>query len=296
MLAVLWPALAFLAASHSEPPGPADPLPLQPPASQAVNPGKTPDATPPTQRPALGEDTRSADFVLLLITIGCLLVIAPEFIYLRDQFGYRLNTIFKFYYQAWLMWSIPAAFGVSILLQRLRGAAEWVFRSALSLLLFVCLIYPALSISNKTNGFRPALGWTLDDFRRIEQGNPDEAAAIVWLKTAPDGVVAEAIGGSYTDFGRVSEYTGLPTVLGWPGHESQWRGSGEPQGTRQEDVALLYNTPDWESALGILQKYDIRYVYVGGLERSTYSVQEEKFQQNLGLAFQRGSVTIYEAP
>jgi uncharacterized membrane protein len=166
----------------------------------------------------------------------------------------------------------------------------------LSILLVLSLTYPVLALSNKTNGFDPPFGWTLDDFTRIERSDPDEAAAIGWLRSAPDGVLAEAVGGSYSGFGRISEYTGSPAVLGWPGHESQWRGTSDPQGTRQDDIALLYSTPNWESALAILKKYDIRYVYIGGLERSTYAVQEEKFQHNLSQVFQRGNVTIYQTP
>ena len=104
------------------------------------------------------------------------------------------------------------------------------------------MTYPALAIANKTNNFKPHLGWTLDDFRRIERGNPDEAAAILWLSSAPDGVVAEAVGGSYSDYGRVSVYTGLPAVLGWPGHEVQWRGTADPQGSRQDDIKILYES------------------------------------------------------
>jgi uncharacterized membrane protein len=235
-------------------------------------------------------------FILLLIIIGSLVVLAPEFVFLRDQFVSRLNTIFKFYYQAWLLWSIAAAFGVAVLLQNLRGTMDWIFRSALALLLILSLTYPVLALYNKTNGFNPPLGWTLDDFVRIERSNPDEAAAIRFLKLAPLGVVAEAVGGQYSGFARISEYTGLPAVLGWPGHESEWRGTSEQQGTRQDDMALLYSTASWETALSILGKYDIRYVYIGGLERSTYTVQEMKFQQNMAQVFQRGAVTIYEMP
>jgi uncharacterized membrane protein len=207
-----------------------------------------------------------------------------------------MNTIFKFYYQAWLLWSLGAAFGIAILLRNLRGWRDWIFRFGLLLLLILSLTYPVLALSNKTNGFNPPLGWTLDDFRRIEEGNPDEAAAIQWLRSAPSGVVAEAIGGSYTGFGRISEYTGLPTVLGWPGHESQWRGTGAPQGNREQDISTLYATPDWGTAQDILSRYNIRYVYIGGLERSTYPVHEDKFARNLAQVFQQGSVTIYEAP
>ena len=278
MLAILWPALALLLSERSRPSAPMD--------SQAAQPAQSGSPTADS----------TAAFVMFLTVIGCLLVIAPEFVFLRDQFASRLNTIFKFYYQAWLLWSLAAAFGAAVLLGGLRGQIEWLFRSALAALLILSLTYPVLALSDKTNGFRPPLGWTLDDFRRIEQGNPDEAAAILWLKSASFGVVAEAVGGSYSGFGRISEYTGLPTVLGWPGHESQWRGTNEPQGTRQDDIALLYSTPEWASAVEVLDRYSIRYVYIGDLERSTYTLLDEKFVLNLPQVFQQGTVTIYEVP
>jgi uncharacterized membrane protein len=158
------------------------------------------------------------------------------------------------------------------------------------------LTYPALAIGNKTNNLKPYLGWTLDDFRRIERGNPDEAAAIVWLRSAPDGVVAEAVGGSYSEYGRIAAYTGLPTVLGWPGHEVQWRGTAEPQGSRQDDIKVLYETGNWDQARPILQKYSVRYVVVGALERNTYAVEEDKFAAHLSAIFQQGEMHVYEVP
>ena len=224
-------------------------------------------------------------FVLLLIVIASLLVIAPEFVYLHDEFGTRMNTIFKFYYQAWLLWSIAAAFGTAILLQNLRGAWDWMFRIGLVILLFIALTYPVLGVANKTNNFNPTFGWTLDDFVRIQRNTPDEAAAMEWLKSAPYGVVAEAVGGGYTSYGRISEYTGLPTVINWPDHESQWGRTGADMGTRQDDIKTLYSTPDWQTALAIINQYDIQYIYIGDLERSTYPVQEDKFRNSSHAGF-----------
>jgi uncharacterized membrane protein len=137
--------------------------------------------------------------------------------------------------------------------------------------------------------------WTLDYFDMFERQNPDEAAAIRWLQAAPDGVVAEAIGGSYSGYARVSTLTGLPTVLGWPGHESQWRGGYAEQGSRESDVETLYATKDWQIASEIIARYHIRYIFVGGLERGK-PLQEEKFQDHLRVAFQQGDVTVYEVP
>src|SRR5262249_37710343 len=60
-------------------------------------------------------------FVLLLIILGALLVLGPDFLYLSDNFGYRINTVFKFYYQAWILLSLASAYAVAVLLRRLRG-------------------------------------------------------------------------------------------------------------------------------------------------------------------------------
>jgi uncharacterized membrane protein len=218
-------------------------------------------------------------------------------VYLRDQFGYRINTIFKFYYQAWVVWSLAASFGIAYLFQNIKSTAlNITFRVAMALVIFVGLLYPALSLPTKTNSFKPVGGFTLDDFDRIKRENPDEAAAIEWLQNAPDGVILEAVGDGYSQFARISMWTGMQTVLGWTGHEAQWRGSYEPQGARRDEVMLIYTTPDWDTARMLLENYDVRYVYIGSLERSYAPVNEDKFAQNLKLVFQQGIVSIYEMP
>jgi YYY domain-containing protein len=237
-----------------------------------------------------------AAFVLLLLTIGSLLVIGPEFLYIRDQFGTRMNTIFKFYYQAWFLWSLAAAFGTAVLLQSLRGVWDILHRVGLTLLLVMALTYTVLGVFDRTGSFKSISGWTLDSAAYIQRGTPDEAAALAFLRSAPDGVVAEAIGGSYTQYARVATHTGLPNVLGWPGHESQWRGGFEEMGTRQQDIQTLYTTLSWNMAKAIIQQYDIKYIYVGALERNTYHVSSDKFKRFLPVVFQQGSVTIYAVP
>jgi len=51
-------------------------------------------------------------FAMFLIGMGLVLSLFPEFLYLKDNFGVRINTVFKFYYQAWVLWSLAAAYGV----------------------------------------------------------------------------------------------------------------------------------------------------------------------------------------
>ena len=124
--------------------------------------------------------------------------------------------------------------------------------------------------------------------------NPDEYLAIEWLRSAEPGILAEAIGGQYSEFARISTHSGLPTVLGWPGHESQWGRTGEQLGSRQNDIERLYTSRNWEEAQSILDQYNIRYIYIGGLERSTYQIEETKFSDVLRVVFQSGRAVIYE--
>jgi len=278
-----------------------------------------------------------SSFILLLILLGALLVFAPDFVYLRDLFGSRTNTIFKFYYQAWLLLSLAATFGVAVMLQKLRGTWSWVYRIGLALALFMALVYPIFALPNKTNDFQiPAFKrsleaaraagdpaalqtaarvWTLDGAQLFQSQYPDDAAAALWLSTAPDGVVAEVVGkDTYSYYGRIATYSGQPTVLGWWWHEYQWRGSVsdmvspmqdltckanfsyDSRRMRSDDISCLYETSSWDEASEIIAQYNLRYVVVGTLERRDYRVNELKFQQHLTPVFKQGQVEIYEVP
>ncbi len=237
----------------------------------------------PTEAAQVEVHARPAQsFILLMIVLGSLLVIAPEFFYLRDQFGTRMNTIFKFYYQAWILWSLAGAYAMSVLLKKKYGIIIFV-------LVLTSLIYPVYGVINKAqNGVL-----TLDSAAHVQAA---DALVVSWLKTAPDGVILEAVGGSYTGYARISTNSGLPTVLGWPGHESQWRGGYEEMGSRQGDVEIIYTSNDWEETRTLLEKYNVRYVIVGGLERATYRVNEQKLLRYLKPVFVEGETKIFLVP
>ena len=239
-------------------------------------------------------DPEPRQFVMILVAIGALLVIAPEFVYLRDLFGTRMNTVFKLYFGAWILWGLAAAYAVIDLWPKrwnLAGAA----RTAVVLPLIAGLVYPALATWTKANGFKPAQGRTLDGTAHLATSSAEDYEAIQWINaTLPTGIIAEAIGGSYTQFGRISAHTGLPTVLGWDGHELQWRGDSAPQGSRLTDIQQLYETPDWQAAAAILDRYQIEYVYVGPLETSTYlRLDERKFDAFMHKIYETAGVRIY---
>lgn len=235
-------------------------------------------------------------FVLLMALLGLGLVLFPEFLYLRDQFGTRMNTIFKFYFQAWILFALAGAYGSALLLRELRGAGGWAFRAGWAVLVAMSLVFPLFMLPAKTNNFRPAQ-FTLDASVHIQRRDPGLRAAMAWLREAPTGVLAEGVTESYSyEQFRYSVFSGMPAVVGWPGHESQWgRDPAEIQ-TRRQDMERLYTTTNWQEARQVLEKYGVRYVAVGPNERSLYRVSENKFTIYLQTVYKNESVTIYEVP
>lgn len=255
--------------------------------------------------PSEPDSNRTLPFVLLLILTAVLLTLGPEFVYLRDNFGFRLNTIFKFYYQAWAMFGTAALIGLGFMWLDDRGAQRAVAAVATAgyaIALALALLFPYLAVSSRAQEYRgsftadnraPA---TLNGLAYIERFNPDEYAALMWLReNVPDtAVILEAVGGQYSGYARVSANTGLPTVLGWPGHEYQWRGATPEPAEREPAVAEIYTQTRLDNVAPFLDRYDVAYIYVGGLERDTYGMQGlDKFSAALDVAFENGSVTIY---
>jgi uncharacterized membrane protein len=196
--------------------------------------------------------------------------------------------------QVWILFSLAAAYSITEICFRMKTVLEKVF-SILFIMIFVGtgLLYPYFSLPDKTNLFQN-INWSLDGNKYFQESNPLENEAISFLENAPYGVIAEAIGGSYSGYGRISKFTGLPTILGWPGHESQWRGGANEIGNRESDIKELYLTSNWDYARIILEKYKIRYIFIGLIEKNTYPISERKFSDNLTKIFSNSEVIIYE--
>jgi YYY domain-containing protein len=246
----------------------------------------------------------STTFVLWITLMGLALTFSVEFVYLRDTFGTRMNTVFKFYYQAWVLLSLSGAYAVFYVLQgslmrRPRSRpARWgrlVWALVLLALFGMSAVYPLVASYNKAGGYQAAP--TLDGTAYMAEHHPDDHAAIEWLNENVEGApgIVEATGGSYSYFARVSAQTGLPTVLGWGGHELQWRGNYDEAGRREPDISTIYESLDPDLTLTLLDKYGIKYVYVGDLERQKYpQLTMAKFDQLFDVAYRNDSVTIYE--
>jgi uncharacterized membrane protein len=239
-------------------------------------------------------------FILLLIFLGAGLTLIPEFFYLKDQFGWPINTYFKFYFEAWIFWGLAAAVASYILFTKLKKMKLVAFSVGWAVVICMSLVYPIFSVYTKTNNFNPEK-FTLDGLYYRQKSDADEAAAIEWLKQAEYGVIAEAVGGEYSNYARVSTETGLPSVLGWPGHEIQWRGGTTEIGTRETDIQTIYQSNDWSAIEALLKQYNIRYIFVGLPEKQKYSPDDlsaqnmmQKFEDHLAVVFKNSTITIFE--
>ncbi len=258
---------------------------------------------PVLQKP-LHEWASSADlvFVLLLSTIGVALVYAPEFVFLRDYFGSRMNTVFKFYYQGWLLLGLASAYLITVALSRIPRQVGTVQAFALVSLLLVMggAIFPVAGVYSKTNGFMRSMP-TLNATVNVEQGLPEVMAAVQWIQsnTIPDEVVLEGKGNSYSsDHNRISTMTGRATLLGWDGHESQWRGKayGSMAQGRSAAIETVYRTGSPDEILAVLNEWGIDYVFVGPSEIELYGITEFRLDEigaGMDTVFSQGQVRIF---
>jgi len=261
-------------------------------------------------------------FTCLLILAGLLVMAGCEIFYLKDHLAgdrvwWRMNTVFKFYIQAWVMLGLGTGAALPRLWTRVGSwrSAAWrrAWKGAFALLLLSSLVYPIVytpvRVRDRFPGARPPIG-TLDGMAFMSVGSytwPEDNLielkydyqAIRWLLANVRGtpVVAEAALPYYREGGlRVATYTGLPTLLG--AHQSEQRYAWQV-GQRDGQVREFFNTTDIARALQLVRELRISYIYIGQLERAVYDPAGlAKFDRmaaegSLEVVFENERVRIY---
>ena len=265
------------------------------------------------------ERHRADAFAWLCFAYACAIVAGCELIFIRDYLQgcewKRMNTIFRFYYPAWLLFSIAAAYALGRIaagftrLKRMKqppqaacsGYIVWL--ACVGAYVALCAVFPAMTIYAKRHGRdeyqRRWLPPTLDGLAYLKATDADEYEAIGWLNANVPGTptIVEAVNNDFLyDYARISANTGLPAILGWPSHvaiREHWERT-EP---RRSDVADIYRSRDIARVLDILRAYQARYVVVGSTERRDFTPEMlkkfEEFPQYFTPVFRRGDTVIY---
>jgi uncharacterized membrane protein/4-amino-4-deoxy-L-arabinose transferase-like glycosyltransferase len=200
-----------------------------------------------------------AVWVSVLMVIGLLLTLMVEAVTLKGDVG-RMNTVFKFYLQAWVLFGVASAAGLGLTIKYLTSSQavtaeeapsgerpapasswttnlprlRWAWWGLFSVLILAGLLYPISAARAKMNdryvensppglnGMDYMQGATYFENNRELVLRWDQEA-IQWIRENIPGspVIMEANTGLYRWGDRYSIYTGLPTVIGWDWHTKQ---------------------------------------------------------------------------
>ncbi len=199
-------------------------------------------------------------------------------------------------------WLTLLLFGSLILVPWLYAAEPkryaWIWSVCLLVIVGVVSLYPPLSLYNRMHLCSEFKHPTLNGEAYLDRMNPSDAKALAWINeniTRTD-IVLEAPGPQgYNCFDtRVAIFTGQPTLIGWIGEEEQMRYNNELTGSRVQAANQIFGSPYIPYTQKLMEKYQVKYVYVGGNERKAYPAPNlEKFRQFMDVVYEQEGVTIY---
>ena len=243
--------------------------------------------------------------VSVLFFGGFGLAAIPELVFVKDFFGppnTRMNTVFKLYYQVWPIIGVAsgaAIFWLATETARLPKVRRRLLTAGL-VPVFACLVatsmaYTAIAGRAKTEFFDHV---TLDGLAYAPEVYASDGEAVEWLRknAGAHETVLEASGKPYTSYGRVSAWTGIPTLVGWVQHEQLWRNMDPLVADRVDAIDRIYSGAPIEEALNLLHSHQVDYVFVGSLERTKYGYGVVRRFSFLPVAFHAPGAVIYKVP
>jgi uncharacterized membrane protein len=216
-------------------------------------------------------------FIALLALVTIVLIIIPELVFVKDIYGAdfaRANTMFKlsFRSQPFLQIVALATIGLMVSGRRWQGAVAL----GLAAPLVATLAYAEYSFHGSPFGKR------LDGLNFLREQKEMVLAART-LPIKPGQSIIEAGSDSFTQGARVASMTGLPSVIGWAGHEWLWRDDADAAFGRRGLVDAFYATDELAQRCAKIARFGIRYIVLGKDEAARYPDLDRDALLALGL-------------
>jgi len=256
---------------------------------------------------------REIFLILVFIFIGSFLSLFCEIYVLDNTFRgslMRYNTVFKIYYSVWIFYSISAVYSIFMLWKGSLGKKHQI--KAFILLIYIILVgslYPICSTLIRTGHFGKEKDFTLrhprglDGLLYLQNIYSFDYEAIKFINENVKGkpVILEVSGidDKYSEVSRIATNTGCQAILGWAHHIANWRGRSDyilsVLEERAQDIETIYTSSDIDLMTKLLNKYNVKYIYVGELEIMRYGKGIlEKFNSHFPKVFQYEDAYLFK--
>lgn len=269
---------------------------------------------------------------MILFLVGVFIIAFVEFIYFKDVFSTlnppysRTNTVFKFYFHAWVFISTGVFVAVIELLSFFDTIykALWkqvVVRIPIALVVFIMMSFLFIGIMQFLPvTYESGLASRFIDDKKIDGYSyvtslyGEDREMMKFLADKPYSVIAEYVDyESYSYGARFSAYTGDTAIEGWPLHNVQWYGGYDGKGyfipekqlkvvdvaTRVTDIGTLYSSTEKSVVSDIILKYNVKYVMIGSKELEILNKNNktdiyQPFDSICDIVWQKNDSRIYE--
>jgi len=236
-------------------------------------------------------DSRLFLWIAILLIIGFGIPILTDIFVVNGDIN-RMNTVFKFNFQSWIILNLGASLLIPLIFQEISSTKiKRIFFSSILILFIFGMIYPIYSIKPRlldrfSNNYFGLEGnqYMLSSIylykdNAIKLSNTYDA--VNWINSNIQGnpIIVENSGELYTWSSAISINTGLPSVLGWDWHEKQQRSLNSYSITiRNKQIEEFYTTSSEQFIKDFLDYYSVELVIFGPVEKLNYPDFDKRFK------------------
>ena len=232
----------------------------------------------------------SSRFFTILILVSFSMLFIVEHLHLVDLFGNRMNTVFKSYYQVWILFSLLTPLVLVKIWINGNKTQHWIMLILLPTTLILSGVQNYSTLVDTTNNFGKK--FELNSNAYLDQIYPGSSDVIIWVNenTHLSDIIFTGIGRDYENTSFLSVLTGRQTPLGWLGHERQWRAGSKEIEIRRKDLEKIQISQALEDIQLIIEKYDIAYI----IDYRGHELKNSRLQEIYLPVYSSGVYSIYK--